>query len=66
MEQNCEKLKKCADDFENELRKMEKERDFLLEEKKIWEDEKKKTKRGEEEVGIHLVLCSESWECKQG
>jgi hypothetical protein len=36
---------------------MEKEGDFELDEKKIWEDENKnkKIKKREEEVGIHLV-----------
>jgi hypothetical protein len=41
MEQNYAKLKKGVDDYKNELWKMEKVRDFLLEEKKIRNDEKK-------------------------
>jgi hypothetical protein len=56
LEQNMAKLEKnCKNDFESELHKMEKERNLLLEEKKIWKDKKKKTKGGEEEVGIHLL-----------
>jgi hypothetical protein len=42
MEQNMAKLKKGANDSESELGKMEKGRDLLLEEKKIWKDEKGK------------------------